>query len=523
MKVFQYIRISDKDQSNCSIDGQQRFNQMFAEKNGMEIIETFIDDGVSAKNFNRPEWKKLEAKLKKRQAQGVIVWKYDRLIRNVMEGLAFLDKAEKEYGVTIYSAMETFSINPFDPMFFKIRADILVNGEYERRIITDRTHFGIWSAKMQGKYIGPAPFGYINARDAKNKPIILVDEDKRHIVEYIFNAFSLGQSPTRIQHVANEMGMNRKGHDAIRTVITNPVYKGYILAPAYKGSDEKMVKGIHEQLIDESTWDKCQHMLNDKKPKSTVSEDLPLRGLAKCHGCGNVLTGGRSKGRSAFYHYYRCFTCKNVNLNSTKVENQMISILNQLSLPKEIIEGTKEKLLSEIIGLVESDKKERKDILSKIEDYKSKKESLELKYIENKIDHTTYTDWITKFNRQLSIYESDLKYLSNKPKLTTDYVDKNIKNLTKIGYIYSIASAIEKQELIRHIFGDNIYISNHLYRTAQNELLSSLITKEIKGLSIEDYNNLGTIYKLVPVSTPHRTQFEPSITSLMDLLAKIAS
>ena len=59
MTVYQYIRISDKDQSNCSIDGQQRFNAMFAEKNGMTIIGTFIDDGVSAKNFDRPEWKRL--------------------------------------------------------------------------------------------------------------------------------------------------------------------------------------------------------------------------------------------------------------------------------------------------------------------------------------------------------------------------------------------------------------------------------------------------------------------------------
>lgn len=523
MKVFQYIRISDKDQSNCSIDGQQRFNQMFAEKNGMEIIETFIDDGVSAKNFNRPEWKKLENKLKKRQVQGVIVWKYDRLIRNVMEGLAFLDKAEREYGVTIYSAMETFSINPFDPMFFKIRADILVNGEYERRIITDRTNFGIWSAKMQGKYVGQAPFGYINARDDKNKPIIVINEDKRHIVEYIFNSYSIGQSPTRIQHVANEMGMNRKGHDAIRTVIINPTYKGYVLAKDYKGSGEKLIKGIHEPIIDGHTWDKCQNLLNDKKPKSIISEELPLRGLAKCYTCGNTLTGGRSKGRSSFYHYYRCFTCTNVNINTNKVEKKVIDILNTLSIPKDVIEDTKEKLLSDLLSLVDESKKERKTVIGKINEYKSKKESLELKYIENKVDHNTYSEWISKFNKQISLYESDLKYISSKKEITPDYIETNIKKLTKIGYIYSIATAIEKQELTRMLFNGKLYISNQEYRTAENSLLNSIISMEIKGLSIEENSKLEQYYDIVPESTPFRTPYEPNITHLIELISKITA
>lgn len=523
MQVFQYIRISDKDQSNCSIDGQQRFNQLFAEKNGMHIIETFIDDGVSAKNFNRPEWRKLEEKLKKRKAKGVIVWKYDRLIRNVMEGLAFLDRAEKEYGVTIYSAMETFSINPFDPMFFKIRADILVNGEYERRIITDRTNFGIWSAKMQGKYVGSAPYGYINARDERNKPIILVDESKRHIIEYIFNAFSIGQSATRIQHVANEMGMNRKGHDAIRSVVSNPVYKGYILAPAYKGADEKLVKGIHEQLIDEETWDKCQIHLKDNKVRSIISPELPLRGLVRCSECGDIMTGSRSKGRSSYYHYYRCFNCKNVNINTQKVEKTIQNILNAMSLPKEVLQSAETKFIETMTKQIEINKKERSSVLLKIQAVKEKKESLELKYFDNKIDHATYTTWHDRFVKELMILESDLEYLTNKKQVTPTYIKSNIKHLSKLGYIYSIAAPIEKQELCSHIFASNLYISNRQYRTAKNALLSTLISKKINELETLNLEELDSLYERSPGSTPTRSIIEPNILSLMEIISKITA
>lgn len=523
MKVYQYIRISDKDQSNCSIDGQQRFNQMFAEKNGMEIIETFIDDGVSAKDFNRPEWKKLEAKLKTRSIKGVVVWKYDRLIRNVMEGLAFLDRSEKQYGCTIYSAMETFSINPFDPMFFKIRADILVNAEYERRIITDRTNFGIWSAKMQGKYIGQAPFGYVNARDERNKPIIIVDDTKRPIIEYIFQCFSIGQSPKRIQTVANQLGMNRAGHDTIRNIVTNPVYKGFILAPDYKGHGVKLVKGIHESTIDIETWEKCQLQLHEDKPKSVVNSDLPLRGLARCCTCGDIMTGGRSKGRSSYYHYYRCFNCTNVNLNTNTVESRIIGILNSISIHDRIIKKVENDLLKSLSSMKSESDKERKSISHRISDIKAKKENLEDKYISNKLDHETFEKWKLKFNQEISLLDADLKYITTKSNLTGDVVEKNIKRLAKLGGMYEISSVEEKQELCRYIFQNHLYLSNTSYRTAFFSELFSYNVNTINGLDMFTLDELGKIYYKSPECTRFRIVVEPpTIEGLILILNKIA-
>lgn len=494
---------------------------MFADKNGMNIIETFIDDGVSAKDFNRPEWKRLEQKLKNRSVQGVIVWKYDRLIRNVMEGLAFLDRAEKLYGVTIYSAMETFSINPYDPMFFKIRADILVNAEYERRIITDRTNFGIWSAKMQGKYIGQAPFGYINARDEKNKPIILVDDDKRHIIEYIFNAFSIGQSPARIQHVANEMGMNRHGHDTIKNIVTNPVYKGYILAPDYKGHGEKLVKGIHEPLVDLETWDKCQTMLRAEKPKSIISEELPLRGFARCKSCGDVMTGGRSKGRSAFYHYYRCFNCAGINLNTNTVEKNIAGILNGLSLADDVLSMVEENLIKSLESLDREQVKARNEIKAKLDDLKSKKDSLEMKYIEEKVDHATYEKWRLKFTREIQILNADFEYITNRKAITGDIIEKNIKKLTKLGAIYQMASAVEKQELARYVFRNYLFLSNQSYRTVFLGHLFEFNPLKVNGLEMMAEDEIKRIYSNIPVSTRSGNKYEPDITFLLSVIHKI--
>lgn len=171
-RAFAYIRISQEDQSNFSLSGQRKMNTEYAEKHGIDIIQTFVDDGYSAKNFNRPQWKQLEAALSanKTTIDYLIVTKYDRLIRNAAEGLAFIEKLEQRWNIKLLSVMENFFIDPHSPYFFKMRADLLVTAEFERRVISDRSKFGTWSAKSQGRFIGPAPFGYLNVRDEGNKP-----------------------------------------------------------------------------------------------------------------------------------------------------------------------------------------------------------------------------------------------------------------------------------------------------------------------------------------------------------------
>lgn len=84
-KAIAYIRISTKDQSNFSLTGQEQYIRDFATKQGYEILALFTDDGQSAKNFDRPDWKLLQQFCKDNQHQvdALIVAKYDRFSRNL--------------------------------------------------------------------------------------------------------------------------------------------------------------------------------------------------------------------------------------------------------------------------------------------------------------------------------------------------------------------------------------------------------------------------------------------------------
>ena len=54
-----YARYSSEKQTEQSIEGQLRENRAYAEKNGIEIVGTYIDRALSAKTDARPEFQRM--------------------------------------------------------------------------------------------------------------------------------------------------------------------------------------------------------------------------------------------------------------------------------------------------------------------------------------------------------------------------------------------------------------------------------------------------------------------------------
>ena len=93
--ILIYARYSSDNQREESIEGQLRENKAFAEKNGIEIIGTYIDRALSAKTDNRPEFQKMIKDSSKGLFDIVIVWKLDRFARNRYDS-AFLQSHAEE-------------------------------------------------------------------------------------------------------------------------------------------------------------------------------------------------------------------------------------------------------------------------------------------------------------------------------------------------------------------------------------------------------------------------------------------
>lgn len=87
VNYFLYCRKSTnvKDKQVLSIEAQLSELRDFAKREGLAIIETFIEK-QSAKIPGRPIFNKMIELIEKGRAQGIIAWHPDRLARNSVDG-----------------------------------------------------------------------------------------------------------------------------------------------------------------------------------------------------------------------------------------------------------------------------------------------------------------------------------------------------------------------------------------------------------------------------------------------------
>lgn len=82
MKGVIYARYSSDNQREESIEGQLRECKTFAEKNDIQIVETYIDRALSARTDRRPDFQRMIKDSSGKKFEGVIVWKLDRFARD---------------------------------------------------------------------------------------------------------------------------------------------------------------------------------------------------------------------------------------------------------------------------------------------------------------------------------------------------------------------------------------------------------------------------------------------------------
>jgi len=276
---------------------------------GWQIIPARYDDGgYSGKDMDRPQFRRLMADVAAGKIDIVVVYKVDRLSRSLLD-FAQVMQAFDAAGCAFVSVTQHFSTA--DAMG-RLTLNILMSfAEFEREMIAERTKDKIAAARRRGKWTGgPVPFGY---RVADRR--LVVEPGDGRVVQHVFRRYEVLKSACLVANELEDAGMARQRvrggptrpwdkKDVLR-ILTNPVYAGFI-----RCGDER-VRGEHEPLIDEATFERVQQLLATQRPRATPKTRNPeylLRGLLRCGGCGAAMTAASTKATSATYRYYRCTT-----------------------------------------------------------------------------------------------------------------------------------------------------------------------------------------------------------------------
>jgi site-specific DNA recombinase len=523
---IRYLRFSSTGQSNCSIEWQDLNTKPWFQRNEVELIDTFIDEGHSARTFDRPDMERLTSFIKKyhQSVQYLVVNQMDRFSRDAGEAMTLVKKLQRQYGVQIVSVTEGITFDYFDnDSFFRTGLSFLLAEEDNRRR-TNNIRGGIYtSKKKEGRYLGPAPFGYKNEKDGR-KPILVIDENKAPVIQFIYASFLNNVPFYIIAAQAKKMGLKNTGNSAIQRILTNPVYTGLLHVKAYKEHPEEIVEAIHDPIITRTDWNAVQHKLKPgKRAQVIISEEFPLRGVLLCH-CNLPVTGAPSRGKAGrYYNYYKCQVAGHNNINAERAHQQLLDIFHYLNLPDYLYGSIKDNSEEMMRIRLKANVTLLQQRTTELHVTEKKLKSVEEKWINEQMNFDTYQRWYKDLSSKLISLKSEIHSLSTNQDNIWNLLEQQLYKLKYMPELYKAATTVEKQELVRAVFDSKLYYKDKLYRTPYIMPIFShniLILKEKQLLVLDEKR--GDAEQL-PLSRAYGTiTFLISLSSLYKITTDIA-
>jgi DNA invertase Pin-like site-specific DNA recombinase len=146
-----YLRVSTLDQHP---ESQALELRGFARQRGYEIVQEYVDHGVSGIKVRRPALDCLLKDAHRHKFDAVLVWSCDRLARSTKHFLQVLDELS-ELDIQFLSQRE--AIDTEGPLGRAIVIIISAIAELERSLIVERVRAGMRRAKLEGRRIGRSP------------------------------------------------------------------------------------------------------------------------------------------------------------------------------------------------------------------------------------------------------------------------------------------------------------------------------------------------------------------------------
>lgn len=165
MRVAVYARVSTREQTP---DNQLEDLRRYCQGRSWEITKEFIDQGISGAKDDRPALRELMDAVRKRRADAVLVWRFDRFARSLKHLINTLTEFN-DMGIHFVSYSESLDTSTSQGrLVFSILGAI---GEFERDLITERVNSGIRRAKAAGIRFGRPRNEWTEADQAKARQL----------------------------------------------------------------------------------------------------------------------------------------------------------------------------------------------------------------------------------------------------------------------------------------------------------------------------------------------------------------
>ncbi|MCK1187768.1 recombinase family protein [Streptococcus uberis] len=327
-KVAIYARVSTLNQADegYSIQGQVESLTKYCEAMSWTIHDTYIDAGFSGGKLERPEINRLINDVKLKKFDTVLVYKLDRLSRNVKDTLFLVKEIFTDNDIHFVSLKENIDTSSaMGSLFLTLLSAI---AEFEREQIKERMMFGKLGRAKSGKTMSwtTSPYGY--TYDKEQGKLIAIPS-QAIVVKKLFDYYISGMSIANMLRKMNaEEQVGRTAEwsiNAMKNILRNEVYYGMV---KYRG---QLFKGEHEPFISKKTFElaqiererRKQYFSKKFKNTSPFKAKYMLSGLLRCGCCGQPLISNvqRKSANGRTNIFYQCKERYNKDLSKRCTES----------------------------------------------------------------------------------------------------------------------------------------------------------------------------------------------------------
>ena len=328
-EVGMYCRLSKDDgtdNESASIATQKSILTDYVKRQGWHLAKTYVDDGYSGTNFQRPSFQNMIKDIESGLINCVITKDLSRLGRNYLDCGLYLEVFFPEHNVryiAVNDGVDTLNKSAMDITPFRNILNEMYAADISVKIKSAyRARF------QQGKFMGTtAPYGYI--KDPADHNHLLIDDKVAHVVKEIFDLALKGNGVAKIcrhlnkQHILRpaayaaergETGFERhfEGNEdkryiwsgnSVRSILRSPIYAGNLVGykriaanmkskkrPSKLPEEWEVIPNTHEGIVTQEEFDIVQQLITSRRlPQNKGGFVNIFAGVIKCVDCGCAL------------------------------------------------------------------------------------------------------------------------------------------------------------------------------------------------------------------------------------------
>jgi site-specific DNA recombinase len=316
-----YLRVSSQGQVNTahdpegySIPAQRAAALRHAESLGASVVAEFVELGKTGTTTRRDALQQLLSELPKLKPTYVIIYDLSRLARDDFDALWLLSEIEK-HGAKLESTLERIDDSPAGKLLYTVMAGV---NAFRSRGDAVKVKSGLERKFLAGGHMGPAPIGYLNAKEIvgdREVAVVVPDPDRKELVQMAFELFATGNySITQMVDILEDAGLRYRAtpkkpskpmnRSMVHRMLRDDFYIGIVTLKGVKR------EGIHEPIIEREIFERVQNILTAHRASGDRSHKHShyLKGSIYCS-CGCRLGYGRHKGASGgMYEYFSCLS-----------------------------------------------------------------------------------------------------------------------------------------------------------------------------------------------------------------------